>query len=150
MAFTDLIFLFTFLPIALLIYYLVRGETVKKIVLLFVSFLFYTFGDFTYFPLLLVSMLINIVISEGIIHAHKVAIDDTAVPIQHSGTEKVLLVLGIVCNVAVLGYYKYTDFTFSTLNQLLGTNFELRKLALPLGLSFYTFKAISFLVDTYK
>lgn len=63
---------------------------------------------------------------------------------------KLVLLLGILANVALLGYYKYTDFFIENINFLTGANFTLKNIVLPIGISFFTFQLIAFLVDSYR
>lgn len=138
MQFTDLTFLFIFLPIALLLYHLSVGR-VKEIVLLLMSLLFYACGSTEYFSLLLISLAVNVILGQSI----KLLSGKKAV-------STVLLIAGIIFNVLALGYYKYVDFAIGIMNDCLHTSFEVKNILLPLGISFYTFKAISYLVDVYK
>lgn len=137
MAITSMLFLFCFLPIAFAIYY-IANDKAKEYVLLAVSLLFYSLGSFQYFMLFLIVVCITVTLGRGI-NASK-----------STGLRKLLLITGIVINVSVLGYYKYADFAISTFNHISGKSIELTNLLLPLGISFFTFKAISYLADVYK
>lgn len=138
MTFTDITFLFIFLPVALLLYYFAAGRG-KEVILLIMSLLFYACGSAEYFFLLLVSLIVNIMLGCSIKRLREKKIVAVC-----------LLVTGILFSIAILGYYKYADFAIDITNQWLRTSFEAKNLLLPLGLSFYTFKAISYLVDVYK
>lgn len=137
MATTNITFIFMFLPIALALYYLVRDEA-KEYVLLFLSIIFYACGSLKYLCVFLVSIAITIILGRTI-----------AKNPENSVFSKVLLILGIIYNVFILGYYKYYDFALTTYSSVTGAVVELKNLALPLGISFFTFKAISYLVDVY-
>ncbi len=140
MDFTDLIFLFIFLPVSFAIYYLASGEKLRQWILLMLSMVFYACGSSDYFFLLLFTLFINITLGFFIEKSNQ----------SHKNLAAFLLILGISMNVGVLGYYKYADFSLKTLNSLLSTQFEMKNLLLPLGISFYTFKAISYLIDVYE
>lgn len=138
MATTSISFVFMFLPIALAIYYLVREEA-REYVLLFLSIIFYACGSLKYTSLFIISIIITILLGRTI-----------AQNIENKKWNKILLIIGIVYNVSILGYYKYYDFALSTYANVAGTVVGLKNLALPLGISFFTFKAISYLVDVYS
>ena len=137
MTFTSLLFLFCFLPLALAIYY-IASDGVKEYVLLGVSLIFYSLGDPEFFFLFVIVTLITVILGRIIGKTEKLIF------------RRILLVLGIAINVSVLCHYKYTDFAISTLNSVTGRSISLKELALPLGISFFTFKSISYLVDVYK
>lgn len=134
---TDLTFLFLFLPLSLTLCLL--GGAVRKYILLMVSLLFYACGSPDHFLLLLFSLAITVLIG-WLINLYR----------EQKGLLMGFLIIGIAYNVGILFYYKYFDFIAVNINKLFSTDFTTRNLALPLGLSFFTFKAISYLVDTYK
>lgn len=138
MAITDTIFLFLFLPTTLLIYYIAKEE-LRKYILLFASLLFYACGSPDYFILLIVSLVVNIGITNIMVRISE------AIQLK-----KILLTIGILYNVGILFYYKYFDFIGTNISRILNREYTVRGLALPLGLSFFTFKAISYLVDSYQ
>ncbi len=135
MSITDVTFLFIFLPIAL-VTYLVKTEW-QKYILLLLSLFFYACGSPRYFVLFLVAVAVNVLLGYG-------------VDIRSRGLAKVFLILGIAFDVSLLFYYKYYDFTVENVNRMFATNFQVKNLLLPLGISFFVFKAISFLVDVYR
>lgn len=138
MAFTDLTFLFIFLPAALLLYYLAADKG-KEIILLILSLLFYACGSPRYLILLIISLVINVSFGYGIEKLR-----------EKKNLRVSFLALGVVFQVGVLAYYKYYDFALSIVNRGVQTSMEADNLLLPLGLSFYTFKAISYLADVYQ
>lgn len=138
MATTNIIFVFMFLPIVLAAYYLVKDEA-KEYVLLFFSILFYACGSLKYLSIFLISIGITILLGRTIAKCS-----------ENFLLRKGLLAIGIIYNVSILGYYKYYDFALSTYSSITGMVVELKNLALPLGISFFTFKAISYLVDVYS
>ena len=132
-----IVFIFTFLPLSLALYHLVK-ENYREYVLLFVSLIFYACGSPEYFFLLLFSLIVNI--SFGwLIGSCK----------ETNGFRTCWLVLGIIYNLSILGYYKYKDFVLLTLGRITHFEVTLSNLILPLGLSFFVFKAISYLADAY-
>lgn len=137
MAITSMLFLFFFLPLSLAIYYLV-GDSKKEYVLLVISLLFYSMGSLRYLTLFLVAIFLTVTIGRSLAQVEKEA------------GRKILLLLGVALNLGLLGYYKYADMAISTYNGMFGKDAQLKNLLLPLGISFFTFKAISYLADIYK
>ena len=136
MSITNTLFLFLFLPLALAVYHC-SNDDVKEFVLLGVSLLFYALGCLEFFFRFLLVTGMVVCIGRGI----------AACP-RRAG-KRILLISGIGLNLCVLGYYKYTNFAIQTYNQLTGSAVEAKTLLLPLGISFFTFKAISYLADVY-
>ena len=142
MVFSDLFFLFAFIP-AFIICYLVAGladkgkdaPTFKNTVLVCFSLIFYAWGEPIYVFLMLVSVLIN----------YKIGIWIDA----SDHHRKVFIVQGIVCNVLIIGIFKYAGFFATQLNNL-GVPCEVPNIALPIGISFYTFQLLSYEVDVYR
>lgn len=138
MAITDVSFIFFFLPAVIFFYYLANDKA-KTYLLLGFSLFFYSCGSGKYFALLLFSLFFNILFGMGL----RICRKKKTLSIS-------LLLIGVLYNVSILVYYKYFDFVLWNMNQLFGTEYALRQLVLPLGLSFFTFKAISYLADVYK
>lgn len=136
MSITSLMFLFVFLPIALGIYY-IANDRAKEYVLFGISIVFYALGSVQYVLLFSVATILTIFIGRAI-NKYK------------GKVRTVLLFAGIVMNAGLLIYYKYTDFAIATWGSITSTEVELKGLILPMGISFFTFKAISYLVDIYK
>ena len=140
MIFSSIFFIFTFLPLTLLVYYLVPFKA-KNLVLLIVSLVFYAWGEPVYVILMIFSILINYV--SGLeIEAY-----------QESGEEKkakYAFIVTLVVNLLVLGFYKYYGFLLSNLNAILPFKIPYKELALPIGISFYTFQTLSYVIDVYK
>ncbi len=137
MSISDVVFIFSFLPIVIFIYYISRVRLRKYILLLF-SLLFYACGAVEYLLLLIVCMCLNIVLGYNIAR-------NRDKKILSSG----LVIFGIVFNVSILVYYKYFDVALEAAGHLFGREIIKRNIGLPLGISFFTFKAISYLVDIY-
>ena len=133
MAFTDLIFLFCFLPISVLLTKLIRNVKLQNILLVVLSLLFYAWSNPIYVVLLILSILWNYF---------------TAFELEAQNdekTKKILLIVSVVVNLFILGFYKYTGF----LMDILHIQSDL-KIALPVGLSFFTFSELSYIFDVYN
>lgn len=137
MLFSSLTFLFAFLPTTLALYFLAKDKY-KNYVLLVASLIFYAWGEPKYIILMLLSIVINYYIALFIARTNRKA------------TRKAWLVLAVVINIGALFIFKYLDFTIENLN--LAFNFDLGKtgLALPIGISFYTFQILSYVIDVYR
>lgn len=142
MLFNSYIFIFAFLPITLIIYFLLaKKRWIKAAVtwLAMASLFFYAYWNPVYLILLLISIGINFIAGKML---------DRAAP--QSQQAKLILMGGIFVNIAILGYYKYANFLLDTINQIFTTNFTLSTIILPLAISFYTFTQIAYLVDIYR
>lgn len=133
MVFTDLIFLFCFLPISILLTKLIRNIKLQNILLVVLSLLFYAWSNPIYVVLLILSILWNYFTAFEL-----EAQDDEK-------TKKILLIVSVVVNLFILGFYKYTGF----LMDILHIQSDL-KIALPVGLSFFTFSELSYIFDVYN
>lgn len=142
MLFNSYNFIFLFLPIALIGYYacnLYKQFEMGKLWLTLMSLWFYGYFNPSYLLIIFASVLINYSIYLGILHVRD----------KHK-YKKAILLVGVLINVGLISYYKYYDFYIDNINQLFGQNYTLKHLVLPLGISFFTFQQISFIVDTYK
>ena len=136
MIFSSLLFLFIFLPVFLLIYYLVPFKF-KNFILLVFSLLFYSWGEPIYITLLIFSSIVDYF--NGILIT------------KYEGNRKkqrIFLILSIIVNLSLLGVFKYSNFIVNNLN-LLGLNIDIPNIALPLGISFFTFQTMSYSMDVY-
>lgn len=133
MVFTDLIFLFCFLPISVLLTKLIRNIKLQNILLVVFSLLFYAWSNPIYVVLLILSILWN----------YFTAFELEAQ--EDEKTKKILLIVSVVVNLFILGFYKYTGF----LMDILHIQSDL-KIALPVGLSFFTFSELSYIFDVYN
>ncbi len=104
-----------------------------------VSLVFYSWGEVRYFPIMIASTVVDYTLSNIMQRYDK-----------RKGVRKFLLVLSIVFNLGMLFFFKYTDFFLSNINALVGSNFPLLELTLPLGISFYTFQTMSYTIDVYR
>lgn len=140
MAATDVVFIFIFLPVSLLT--LAFRPKLQKYVLLFLSLFYYACGSPKYFVLLLGMLVLNVGLAYIIEMIN-----------EKSGERRwslFALIVGICLNIGVLFYYKYFDFMTASFNQVFGTTIAARNLLLPMGISFFIFKAISLLIDVYR
>lgn len=135
MVFSSLTFLFYFLPIVLIIYYIVPKKA-KNIVLLISSLLFYFYGEPKFGILMIISILLT--------YVHGLLMD------KYPKRKKLFLISSIVISSGLLVVFKYTDFIISNINMVLHSNIDLVKLSLPIGISFYTFQMISYIIDVYR
>lgn len=141
MLFPSEIFLFIFLPLVTILYYgiFVRWRTAKNIFLLFASLLFYAYGGRIYIFLMLVVILIHYVLG--------ILVDLFR---ESRIKSRFVLFLMVAVDVGILGYFKYSGFLIENINHLLETDIPDVKAALPIGISFFTFQAISYVVDVYR
>jgi len=138
MLFHSPAFLFVFLPVAFLLVRFLPGNRAKNITLGFLGILFYAFGQLNYVPLLLLSVLLNR--GAGSLLVRK----------QDPAARKTVLVVAVAVNLLILCVFKYTDFLLSNVNMLLGTAIPLPRIVLPLGISFFTFQGLSYVIDVYR
>lgn len=135
MVFSSLIFLWFFLPIILIGYYIVQNKF-KNIFLLLGSLIFYAWGEPKYIFLMIGLILINYGIG--------ILID------KYERKRKLLLVSAVIINISVLGYFKYLNFFIEIINTYAGKAIELREIKLPIGISFFTFQILSYVIDLYR
>ena len=138
MVFSSQIFLFLFLPVTLIGYALCRQTQLKNLWLLLVSILFYAYGAHLVVLVLLFSVTVNYVIA--------ILLTKTKSLLKR----RLLLVLDIALNLSYLFYFKYYNFFRDNLNALTGSSSEFERIALPIGISFFTFQALSYCIDVYR
>ncbi|MBP3655818.1 MAG: MBOAT family protein [Clostridia bacterium] len=142
MLFNSYVFMLAFLPVTLIVYFLLgrlpERIQLNKLFLVLASFFFYGYNNPKYVPIIVLSILINYVLSQGMLTAKKKII---RLP---------LMLTGLLLNLGVLFYFKYHDFFVSNLNSALGTSWALHHLVLPLGISFFTFQQLSYVIDSYR
>ncbi len=132
MVFSSITFLFLFLPVTIVLYYCFRGMY-RNVVLLLLSLFFYAWGEGGYVLLMLFSIGFNYIIGLALFKADK------------AQSRKIYLVLGIVVNLLLLSHFKYANWFFSSI----GSPFS-HPVHLPIGISFFTFQAISYIIDVYR
>lgn len=138
MVFSSLIFLSVFLPIFLGIYY-ISPNKLKNLVLFLGSLVFYSWGEPVYFILMIFSTVVDYTI--GIIMDKYY---------NNKNIRKIMLLCSVVVNLSLLGFFKYSDFLIGHVNDWFGTQIQFLNLALPIGISFYTFQTMSYSIDLYK
>ena len=137
MVFSSITFLFYFLPIVLIIYYLIPNKY-KNIVLLISSFIFYFYGEPKNIYIMILSILATYIFG--------ILIDKY----KKTKYSKIFLILSIFINIGLLIYFKYADFIIKNINLWLSNKIDLIHVILPIGISFYTFQLISYIVDVYR
>ncbi len=135
MIFSSASFLFAFLPCVAIVYYLLRSRTARNVFLTLVSLFFYAWGE----PWFVLVMLLSIVINWFI-----------ALRIGAGGHKKAWLVVGLVCDLGLLAGFKYLGFLMENVNWIFHLSLPVPQIVLPIGISFFTFQAISYIVDVYR
>ena len=134
MLFNSQIFIAFLLPLSLATWYAFRQTALREWVMIGLSLAFYAYGDVRFLPLLITTILLNWGL--GLV--------------LHADRRAVWMWLGVLANLGVLGYFKYRNFFMDTLMAVVGQDYQPLPLVLPIGVSFFTFQHISFLVDTYR
>lgn len=135
MVFSSMIFLWIFLPVIFIGYFVVQ-DRFKNMLLLLGSLIFYAWGEPKYIMLMLCLILINY--SVGILME------------KYENQRKPLLILDIIINLGVLGYFKYFNFLIEIVNGCTGREIESPNIVLPIGISFFTFQILSYIIDLYR
>ena len=135
MVFSSMVFMCIFLPVVFILHCILPGIRLKNAFLLLASVLFYAYGEPVYIILLFVSTLLNYF---------------CACMIESSKYKKVILTLAVICNLGILIVFKYTDFILGTVNILTGLHLPLPQIRMPIGISFFTFQAMSYVIDVYR
>ena len=135
MIFSSITFLYYFLPVLLLVYFIVPNKY-KNLVLFIASLVFYFYGEPIYIFLMLFTIFVTYICA--------LLMD------KSKENKKVFLIISILISLALLGLFKYSDFFIENVNQIFKTNIALLNLALPIGISFYTFQLLSYIIDVYN
>ncbi len=138
MVFSSTIFLCVYLPLVLLGYYICPKKG-KNLFLLIVSLIFYAWGEPKYVFLMIFSILVNYVFGL-LMDKHR----------ENKKRLKLMLVISVIIDLGLLSVFKYTDFIITNINSVFGAGFDLLNIALPIGISFYTFQAMSYTIDVYR
>ena len=140
MLFSTTIFLFVFLPLVLAVYYnpVIRSRQFRNVFLLLASIFFYAWGE----PFYVLLMLLSIVVNWGL----GLLVDR----FRNRPGEKAVLLVTVVYNLGVLFLFKYLNFTVNNLNLLFRSDIRVPQIALPVGISFYTFQAMSYVLDVHR
>ncbi|MBD9097317.1 MAG: MBOAT family protein, partial [Ruminococcaceae bacterium] len=138
MIFSSTLFLFRFLPITLLCYYIVPKKWKNPVILLF-SLIFYSWGEVKYFPIMVLAILVNYLAALGIARFD-----------QKPWLRRLFFLIALFVSLGQLFFFKYYNFFSRNIEGLTGLSLPLVKLALPLGISFYTFQTLTYTVDVYR
>ena len=136
MVFSSLIFLYLFLPLCIAAYFIIRPLRAKNVVLLVFSLLFYAWGEPVYVLLMIGSAFLNYLMGR--------------LMGRENCRRKLILTLAVIMNLLSLGIFKYAGLGVETFNTLTGLAVPVPRIALPIGISFYTFQAMSYVVDVYR
>lgn len=141
MLFSSLIFLFAFLPVVLILYFTVcrNNMAAKNTLLLLASLFFYAWGEPKFVLVMLLSIAVNY-IAGMIVHKKRTG----------EGNAKVWLVLAVIFNLLILFIFKYLNFAISNIDRIFGDIIPQTNIVLPIGISFFTFQAMSYVVDVYR
>lgn len=145
MLFNSFGYIIFFLPISLVVYFILNRlklTTAATAWLVMASLFFYSWWNVKYLALIMGSIIFNFAVGSAL--TKKGRYDENMV------LRKVVLIVGIVGDILLLGYYKYTDFFIANINAITGWHLTLQKIILPLGISFFTFTQIAYLVDAYQ
>lgn len=138
MLFSSLTFLFAFLPATLILYFIVKDKY-KNYILLVASLIFYAWGEPKYIILMILSIVFNYFVAR--------LIDKNS---KKAKSRKLLLIFDIIVNIGALFIFKYLDFAIHNINLAFNFNLEQTNIALPIGISFYTFQILSYVIDIYR
>ena len=140
MLFNSPEFIFFFLPVTLILFFGVsqKNHRLAVILLIFASLFFYSWWRFEYLFLIIVSVLFNYCWGKTLEHDLSIVV------------KRICLTAGIVFNLGLLGYFKYSNFFLESVNHWFDLSFPLQNIALPLGISFFTFQQVAYLIDTYS
>lgn len=143
MVFSSSVFLLAFLPAVLVFYFLIPAKYTsgRNAVLLAASLIFYGWGEPKYILLMLLSILFNYLLA--------LTIENRRIR-EKRYSIKIILLICVAGNLSILGFFKYTDFLLHTISQISGSNLGLLNIALPVGISFYTFQTMSYVIDVYR
>lgn len=136
MIFSSLVFLSVFLPVTYIVYTIVPSIKVKNAILILASLLFYAYGEPVYVLLMILSAFLNYLCA--------LLID------KYKNNKKAILIIGIAVNLGILGVFKYASFLITSCNDFFGLDLQVPMIKLPIGISFFTFQAMSYVIDVYR
>ena len=134
MVFSSIIFIFMFLPLVLILYRILP-EKLRNGLLLAASLVFYAWGEPVYVLLMIFSIVFNYIMG---------------LRLESDNRKKIILIICIAVNIGMLCFFKYTDFAIDNINRIFGAGIRTMELALPIGISFYTFQVLSYIIDVYR
>lgn len=141
MVFSNLFFIYLFLPLNLILYYAVPNKTWKNVVLLLFSLFFYSWGEPVWVFLLMLTAFLDYTWAKCIEYFHLTG---------QQRRKKIALIASLVFDLGMLGVFKYSGFVVENINLLTGLSLPVPQIALPIGISFYTFQTISYVLDVYR
>ena len=142
MLFSSTEFLYAFLPLTLLLYYICSfSRHLKNFVLLAASLFFYAWGEPRFVLVMIASIICNYLVGLGI---------GTAAARSNRAAKKAALIVGLVCNLGLLFTFKYLTFVLKNADALIKLPFAIPEIALPIGISFFTFQSMSYIIDVYR
>lgn len=138
MVFSSLVFIFVFLPMFLLVYFIFPSRRYRNLILLAASVFFYAWGEPLYVFMMIASVMVNYF---------------GAIMIEHfrdkPNRSKIAFIATLVFNISILGFFKYSDFIIENLNSIFNINMLMLNIPLPIGISFFTFQILSYVIDVY-
>jgi len=138
MVFSNLFFLYLFLPVLFILYYGFKNDAYRRIILVLFSLVFYAWGEPVCVFLMIALVLFDYVFGHVIDRA------------DSSKAKKIWLIIAIVVNLSILGIYKYLGFFTETINTVLGVSIPVFSITMPIGISFFTFQTMSYVIDVYR
>ena len=138
MLFSSLVFLLVFLPLVIISYFVIKNRSYRNIILFIFSLVFYAWGEPVYVLLMLFSIIIN--------YFFAIRIDK----LNNKHKKKRILTMAVIVNILIIGFFKYSDFLINNINFILHTSIPNLNLELPIGISFYTFQILSYVIDVYR
>ena len=135
MTFSSLTFLYLFFPVTFLLYALIRNNTARNVILAAASLVFYAFGEPVAVMIMLISIVLNYLFGLGA---------------SGGKWDRLAVVLAVILNIGLLAFYKYTGFLVEILNEISGLSLPVPRIRLPIGISFFTFQGLSYVIDVYR
>lgn len=136
MVFSSLVFISVFLPVVFILYTVIPGRKLKNVLLIIASLLFYAYGEPVYVLVMICSVIFNYIF--GLFSTDK------------NKYNKIVLIISIIFNLGALAVFKYLGFFVSSLNDIIGFSIPIPNIELPIGISFFTFQALSYVIDVYR
>lgn len=138
MVFSSIVFLYIFLPIMLLIYFIVPKK-LKNLIMIIASFIFFAWGEIRYIPIMLLLAIMDFICGNKINKYW-----------ENKNKKRIYLWVDVGINLLILFFFKYADFIISSINGITGLNIPLLNIPLPIGVSFNTFQSLSYIIDVYR
>lgn len=137
MVFSSMVFLCVFLPIVFVLYHILPSLKGRNMILIICSLFFYAYGEPVYVILMVISTILNYLFGR-------------LLGAPGRAGKKGILAFAVLCNLGILGFFKYANMLIGTVNTLFGQDISLLELSLPIGISFFTFQAMSYIIDVYR